>query len=369
MATLRISESLTLLGHECTILSQDEKLSENKVVKLRGIRHFYVNFIKLLNFSFQKVFFTKGNVSFGLFGTLDVKSINNSNFDIIHLNWINGSYVSIFQVAKINKPVVWTIHDMWIFSGFHHVKAIGPHGKLKNIELFYQKFKKKMLSKKQISYISPSNWIKDEIINVFETTCIQIPNPLNHLVFKSKNIKKDNCFKILFLHYNLSDFHKGFHLLNDSLNALSISYEFELLTVAPVNKKMIRKFNINYPIQSLNYTTSQEKLVEIYNSVDLVAIPSEVDNYPSVAIESIFCGTPVVGFNIGGLKEIVSHRDLGALADPFSTTDLASQIEKYLKNNQKSKIQNNSFIKNHSYSRIGKLYTNVYVEHISDKAS
>jgi len=72
---------------------------------------------------------------------------------------------------------------------------------------------------------------------------------------------------------------------------------------------------------------SEEELRLAYSTADLTVVPSREDNLPNIAVESIASGTPCVTFDVGGLSDIVSHRENGYLAEPFDTDKLADGID------------------------------------------
>ena len=82
-----------------------------------GISKFEKNFNSLINIIFSKIF---GNLSFNYIPSTILKKINKSDADIIHLHWINAEMISVKQISKINKPIIWTFHDMWPFCGIEH---------------------------------------------------------------------------------------------------------------------------------------------------------------------------------------------------------------------------------------------------------
>jgi glycosyltransferase involved in cell wall biosynthesis len=352
IATKRIMKSVEETGVFCEFLSQNDKLINNKPRKLKGLQLFKINLVKLLNLLLQKLFTKDSYLSFGLIGTLDVNKINQSNFDIIHLNWINNGFVSIYQISKINKPIVWTVHDMWLVSGIKHTKDLRESESLGIIHNIFQNHKKKILNRKKIIFVSPSLWLLKKLENNFKLRNIHIPNPIDNNIFKHSDINfvSENNFRILFMHYNLTDPHKGFSLLNDALNKISYKYNIELVTIAKQGQ-----FNIKYKFLSIPFLHSEKELVELYNSVDLIAVPSKIDNYPNVALEAIFCGKPVIGFDLGGLSEIVYHKKNGYLAKPFDIDDLADGVEFLIKNNLDIKYCYKNTMQN-----VGKSYIEVY---------
>ena len=118
------------------------------------------------------------------------------------------------------------------------------------------------------------------------------------------------------------------------------------------------KRELKYPIYSLGYLHDEYSTILAYNSADVFVIPSLAENFPNTILESLSCGTPVAGFNVGGIPDLIRHKQNGYLAKYMNTKDLADGINWILENiNRFSKDIIHDYIKeNFSFENIISLH-------------
>ncbi|MEZ8635850.1 glycosyltransferase [Vibrio cyclitrophicus] len=285
--------------------------------------------------------------------------INNENLDIINLHWINGETLSISDISKISKPIVMTLHDMWAFCGAEHLcyeleDIRYKSGYLKgnfpktssglDINRLVWNRKKKCWSKK-FYIVCPSQWLAEcaKSSALFNGWPIYvIPNPLDLMVFKK--IDKYQARDIINLPKSkkligfgaiggLNQKHKGFDLLIESLKKISDinSSEHDIEVVIFGESEPYVKPDIDFPIHYLGELKDDTTLAITYNSLDVMVVPSRVENLPQTATESIACGVPVVAFNTSGIPSAVSHNLTGYLAKAFDIDDMIEGINYCLK--------------------------------------
>jgi glycosyltransferase involved in cell wall biosynthesis len=80
------------------------------------------------------------------------------------------------------------------------------------------------------------------------------------------------------------------------------------------------------PVYTVNYLSNEAEIAELYNAVDLFVTPSLQDNLPNTIVEAMSCGVPCVGFNVGGIPEMISHQQDGYVADYCDSIDFAQGI-------------------------------------------
>ncbi len=314
--------------------------------------------------------------------------------DIINLHWINHGFLSLKsleKLAELGKPVVWTMHDMWAFTGGCHYsntchnfkRECGQCFMISNSKLndnsFYQNIQKSKIYKKlKPTFISPSNWLhhsakSSQLLNSFPVHVI--PNPIDIEVFKPdnrENIRKKynwgkDEFVIIMNAFKINKPIKGFTYLKSALMS-SIFQNSEIkgkirLVLIGENKD----FNINefpFPVEIFGYIKEVEKIIEINQGADVYVSPSLEENLPNTIMEALACGLPTVAFNIGGIPDLVDHKINGYLADPKSADDLANGIIwvfNSLKNSNILKIESrNKVLNNFTYSKVGKEYMKIY---------
>ncbi len=283
--------------------------------------------------------------------------IESFNPDIVHLHWVNHGFVGIDSLRKFNKPIVWTMHDMWAFTGGCHYSedctkyttSCGACPTLNStntndLSARIWKRKKRVWKDVDMTVVTPSKWMancaKDSSL-LGQRRIEVIPNGLDTAAFKPidrqlarhmLNLPFDKHL-ILFGAANPQDTRKGMHLLLPALRTLhtnGMNNKIELLIFGGTPTDSIQlDFKVNY-LGRLNDTIS---LALAYSAADVFIAPSLEDNLPNTLVESLSCGTPGVAFNIGGIPDIIEHMHTGYLARPFEPDSLAEGIQWILTEN------------------------------------
>lgn len=280
---------------------------------------------------------------------------------IIHLHWINFGFLSLGSLKKLvqlNKPIVWTLHDMWAFTGGCHYSGTctkyythchtcpflkNAHAKDLSYRVFEQKIA--LFHNANITFVTCSQWLgglarQSTLLQNFPIQAI--PNPIDTTVYKPmlKQQARDalqlpmDKKLILFGAFKISDPRKGFQFLKEALQILKHTYPFQttgigLLFFGKTDPDLL-KTDLAFPQYHLGKLSSTEKLVQAYNAADVYVLPSLEDNLPNTVIESLACGTPAVAFHTGGLPEMITHGQNGYLASYQSAQDLAAGIYQIL---------------------------------------
>jgi glycosyltransferase involved in cell wall biosynthesis len=272
--------------------------------------------------------------------------IKKINPDIINLHWVNNGFISIKQIGKLKKmniPIVWTLHDMWPFTGGCHYtggcekykKHCGACFQLESSvekDLSYKIFEKKG-DFFGIDVICLNRWMKKcvEESSLFSNSRIEIiPNGFDLNIFKPRNKKlgreKFNLPLdkkiILFGAVSVNDKRKGFFYLEEVLKKIN-NQDYAVAIFGKSDKKI----NLEVDTYYLGNIKNEEEISLLYSSADVFVCPSLEDNLPNTLIESISSGTPAVAFEIGGIPDIIDHKKNGYLAKPFDVDDLKRGIE------------------------------------------
>lgn len=258
--------------------------------------------------------------------------------DIIHLHWVPKiiSFKHVF--ADKQKNIFWTLHDMNPFTGGNHYTSdfdYKPYHKLlqRNIEK-----KKKYLKGANLIVISPSAWLgklakESEVFKNFKVKVI--PNCINTDIFKpinkaearrKLNIEQTNKKYILFVAEKPNDKRKGMHLLFLALNQIKNKQKICVLILG----KNVENIDFDFQVIQLGFITNDTDIVNCYNAADFFVIPSIEDNLPNTVVESLACGTPVLGFNIGGIPDMVINHKSGLLADLKNETEFIQNLENFI---------------------------------------
>jgi glycosyltransferase involved in cell wall biosynthesis len=275
--------------------------------------------------------------------------------DVINLHWVAG-FVDYSLLPKLaQKPIVWTLHDMNPFTGgchyddgcLKHQRSCGacPQlGSQTDSDLSRKVFLKKQAAFRQLDparfhVVTPSRWLAEEgarssLMKRFPFTVI--PNGLNTDTFAPRNteglrdalsIPADNKV-VLFIADSIVNKRKGMQYLLDALSALNDPGKVTLLSVGRGSTEIPAVFH-HVPLGSIE---DERLLSMIYSLADVFAIPSMQDNLPNTVLESISCGTPVVGFNTGGIPDMVRDGETGLLAKQGDVNGLRTAIEGMLSN-------------------------------------
>jgi len=280
--------------------------------------------------------------------------------DIVHLHWIAGGFVRIESLARIDKPIVWTLHDMWAFTGGCHYNEtcekyenhcgacpILQSNQENDLSCKIWRRKERTWKNLDLTVIAPSSWMGEcaKKSALFSEARIKvIPNgiDLNHF----KSIDKDVARNILNLPKNkklllfgainaLSDKRKGFPLLKEALKKY-FSREWKDIELVVFGSSRPGKEEIfNFKTHYLGQLHDEISLVLAYSASDIMIVPSMQDNLPNTVVESLACGTPVIAFDIGGIPDMVIHKENGYLSKPFDTSDLADGIKWLLEDKER----------------------------------
>ena len=283
------------------------------------------------------------------------KILNMSSSDIINLHWVGWEMLSISDIGKIRKPIVWTLHDMWAFCGAEHLTYEGrwKEGYLKNNRPSYESgfdmnrwnwLRKLRHWDKPINIVSPSCWlaecVKDSPLMCNWPVSV-IPNPLDLTIWKPA--PKIIARTLLGLPLDIPlimfgamgggvDPNKGFDLLIEALNHLrGEGIFFELIIFGQSEPKI--KVDYGFQAHYIGHLHDDISLRLAYSAADVMVVPSRLEAFGQTASEAHACGTPVVAFNVGGLRDIIDHKITGYLAKPHDPIDLAAGMMYVLTNN------------------------------------
>lgn len=310
-------------------------------------------------------------------------------FDVLHLHYVNLEFLDLRELLGINKPIVWTLHDCWPFSGIcHYFYSCDKYksecgdcpllhsGRKKDLSNTIWKKKKAIYSKLDLHIVSPSKWLAEEcrkssLMGSFPVQAI--PNPIDTDLyspgdqFEARKLLSLNVSKIYILFSAINaveDKNKGYSHLLDALSRLKTRTDisqFELLIVG--SNKPEHELCGCIPVHYLGIIESEPLMVSMYRAVNVTVSPSFSENFSNTILESHACGTPVIAFNIGGNADIIEHKETGYLAQAFSPDDFADGISWCLKNNSDRTLSGNARHKilNHfSFDQVAEQYKGLY---------
>jgi glycosyltransferase involved in cell wall biosynthesis len=277
---------------------------------------------------------------------------NALNPDIIHLHWITKAFLGIRDLARLNAPIVWTLHDMWAFTGGCHydidcgryLRACGSCpvlGSGRDNDLAHRAQSARLREWKglDMTIVCPSRWLADCARNsaVLGRHRIEvIPNGIDLQQYrpiektaarKHLSITTDDRLILFGAMDPTANARKGFSHLQSGLQHLAASgWDKHTRVIVFGTTESTRLPLSDFPVQHIPPLQRDEDLAALYSAADVFVAPSLQDNLPNTVMEALACGTPCVAFNIGGMPDLIEHRKNGYLATPRDNESLARGI-------------------------------------------
>lgn len=402
IAAVRILDALLLAGHDARLLTYYKDGEHDAVIpfttsfvgeKMRWLRFVYER-LSFLPYEVSKEIrfhFSLANAGVDLSKHDLVRQA-----DIIHLHWFNKSYLSLEGLGKLlelGKPIVWTLHDMWAFTGGCHYNYNGcesykskcmacpmiKNSKKEDLSTTIWNLKKSTYKKGNLNFVTCSQWLGRELKSsalLKDEPVHAIPNPIDSDIFKPIDKEKVKTSlgldirkkQILFVAMNTSDKRKGFRYLVEALDGLPKD-NFELLVIGKAAESFLEELPLkaNY----MGFVKSKSKMVEIYNAADVYVSPTLQDNLPNTIMESLACGTPVVAFKTGGVPEMITDELEGKLVEQEDSKGLGNAILWVLEDDVRysvlSKNARSKILREYSYPTISKRYADLFQSLLDEK--
>ncbi|KOP25825.1 glycosyl transferase [Hapalosiphon sp. MRB220] len=277
--------------------------------------------------------------------------------DILNFHNIHSGYFNYLAVPSLtqDKPAVFTLHDMWSFTGHCIYSYKCDRWKIgcgkcpypdtypaigRDNTHFEWKLKKWVYSRSNLTIVTPSRWLneqaKQSMLNRFPIYCI--PYGIDTEAYQPLNREQCKCLLgipsakkvLIFGSEYINDYRKGGDLLVKALQSLpeSLKAEIVLLTFGKHSEAFTTA--VGLPSFSLGYVSSDRLKSIAYSAADLFIFPTRADNLPLVLQESMACGTPIVSFKVGGVPDIVRPGVTGYLAQPEDAQDFCNGIVQLL---------------------------------------
>lgn len=351
---------------------------KSRMDKIRMLLY-YTFSAKMVEYSSSSTFFSFLPIGFDL-----SKEDCIQKADVIYIHWVNSMTTSvkgIEKILKLKKPTYLFLHDMWSFTGGCHYSmqcnrykdsgcyscpVIKPFLRI-NISSLQYKMKQRWKMYPNLHVLVPSNWLYQcaESSNLFRKHSIYLcRNTIDINFFKPHN--KEFCrsfFRVkqgkqvlIFAAASIDNPVKGLNYLLECLNALE-QEKYECLILGDRDETLSEK--VNLPIHFTGYLHDSYSLVLAYNAADLLIIPSVAENFPNVVLEAMSCGTPAVGFNVGGIPELILHKETGYIADDYTSKGLLKGVKWCLDWNNYYRIAKKAretVCMNYSYDKISNLH-------------
>ena len=290
----------------------------------------------------------------GTYGLLNNPLVKEA--DVINIHWTSQGMMSVRQLQKLldaGKRIIVTMHDMHSFTGICHYARncdsykincgncpyVSAGCKANDISRRWLNRKMDMPGRDRISYVACSRWLAD----IARTSAMlkdarvrDIPNPINTDVFRAVDREEarrrfgiTRKYVVLFGSVNVADERKGFKYLEQAMYCIhnihpELKNQIELLVFGQADHSVLE--GLPYHCTMAGYLKSEADLVAAYSAADTYVIPSLEDNLPNTVMEAMSCSVPCVSFNIGGLPQLIDHKQNGYVANYMDPVDLADGI-------------------------------------------
>ena len=319
--------------------------------------------------------------------------------EVINLHWVAyyQSTATLRSLFALRKPVVWTLHDQWAFTGGCHYTAGCQKYRRDcvacpqlaedpfNLAAVILKDKLELFKGANLTIVTPSLWLADcaKQSKLFKELRVEvIPYGLDTDIFaplpKAKAKKRlgieADVVTLLFVAEQSAEKRKGFQELLAAMQHCFYNAEFQELVQGERIKLLClghsdyKADSLRIPAVFLGYLDSEEEIRTAYAAADLFILPSLEDNLPNTILESMSCGTPVVAFDVGGVPDVVTNGVTGQLVYPGDVSQMGEAIVSLVLNPElrkemgkrcrKNMIEKNSLTD--QAERYGQLYQMLY---------
>jgi len=315
--------------------------------------------------------------------------------DIVHCHNLHGRFFNLNTLQKMSliKPIVWTLHDAWAITphcahtfestemkyGLYSCPSINtPPRTLWNNDARLSRDRIKIYEQSRLHIVVPSQWLRSRV----EKTVLSkqdikyIPNGIDTRMFRKMD--KSHARKLLDLPEDKKIFlfladdarnniWKGWHYVE--MLAKECMYDKNILFVCVGNRNHYQdEENIRYR----NQVSDISDLLSYYGASDAFLMTSISENFPLVTLEAMSCGLPFISFNVGGVQEVVTHKENGYIARYKNIADLKDGLNWFMglseiKINEMSEICRNKAKKHYDTSLMVKKYMELYNNLINEK--
>lgn len=277
--------------------------------------------------------------------------------DVVHIHWINQGMLSLHVIRKIlrsGKAVVWTMHDAWPSTAICHLtlgcnnyktqcrrcKYLPGGGSDNDLAAKTWRRKQRVLRAGDINFVACSRWLQGEaqasaLLRTQNVT--SIPNPIDTRVFCPADRREARILNhlpgdkriILFVSQRATNPNKGMDYLVRACNIMAKNAPERVGdTCVAVLGGHADDIQGQLPFETVpvGYVSDERRIASLYNAADVFVLPSLSENLPNTIMEALSCGVPCVGFNVGGIPEMIDHRRNGYVAQYRNADDLAKGL-------------------------------------------
>lgn len=267
--------------------------------------------------------------------------INRRAPDIVHWHWVGGEMISLTEMALVNAPGVWTLHDQWAFCGAEHYandrRFAEGYGKSHGLDVDAWTFRRKQAEwcDWKPVLVCPSHWMAQEAqqsLLMGDLPATVIPNTLDTDCFRPHDLQSaraafglpaDAKVFLFGADGGTQDPRKGFDLLTGALERVPEAEKAQTLLVTFGGAVPSQGMLCGIRHTEVGKLVEDERIAQLYAAADLFIAPSRQDNLPNTMVEAQACGTPCLAFRIGGMADIIAQPRHGRLIEPFDIEEMA----------------------------------------------
>lgn len=281
--------------------------------------------------------------------------------DVVHLHWVNQGMLSLSDVQRIaasGKRVVWTMHDMWPFTGTcHHADActrwLEGCGNCPQLhrsgpaDLSHRTFGRKLraygATPEGITFVACSDWLaqlarRSPLLGGHRVE--SIPNPIDTDFYapgscldarRRLQLPEDRLL-LLFVAYKVTNPMKGISYLKEAVERLAqaggeVARRLGVVAVGREAGQLAGSMAV--PVFPVEYVDDPAVMADYYRAADALVMPTLMDNLPNTIAEAMACATPAIGFEVGGLPQMIDHGRNGLLVRYKDAGHLAESISRF----------------------------------------
>ncbi len=315
-------------------------------------------------------------------------AINQFAADIVHLHWLGDNFLPIQQFVRLEAPIVWTLHDMWAFTGGCHyagdcrryMEGCGNcpqllHPASRDPSARIHARKRRAWAGIPMTIVCPSRWLADcagKSAILRDKRIELIANPIDTRAFKpldrraarhAFNLPLDKKLVLFGAADGTADPRKGFAYLREALSAFSADADLELVLFGADNEDNEDNevgIDLDMPVRRVGALRDDVSLNLLYSACDVFVLPALQDNLPNTLMEALACGTPCVAFDSGGIGDLLQHQENGYLAQLADAADLQRGIEWALAQEWWSQRIHQQVVERYEAQRISAQYIGLY---------
>lgn len=375
IAAKRLLTALNKNGIQAKMLVRDKQSNDANVVAYGNILPKVIERLRIM-FALLKPLRKTWQYDFATDGVDILSTKEYQEADVIHLHWVNQGMLSLrqlYQMMLSGKQIVWTLHDEWPFRGIRHYTDEADGTSDSRVELLEKQLfdrKQSIYAQGRISFVGCSQWIADlahrsmpcaKVYHVNNCIPQEIFCPMDmHEARKAFALPLDKQL-ILFSCQKVTDKRKGMSYLLNALKYLHSPKPHLVIVGGNADELSVTIGGVDKDgMHFIPYVNGENEMARLYSAVDCFVTPSLQDNLPNTIAEAMSCGTPCVGFDAGGIPEMITHMQNGYVAKYCDSKDLAFGIETTLAHPQWRHAALSKAKESYNEQSVAQQYTKLY---------